>query len=307
MENNHIFEDIVEFPDPDARRRYAQLVGLDDVKDYIIKDARLLFNPDLLQAWSQQHHKCAIALLNHFRHRSPLLVFAGDVGTGKTSLAESFGDPVARQERISITLYRLSLTARGTGAVGEMTRLLSNAFKEIGEIAQKGKSESGKPASAVILLIDEADALAQSREFAQMHHEDRAGVNALIRGIDNLTVAKLPVIVVMCTNRLEALDPAVRRRAAATFEFMRPNEQQRASVLKGGLEGTNITDEQIIELAKATGREGNRTYGYTYSDLVQRLLPTLLLDAFPDRPIEFKRILEIIRIVPPTPPFKGDS
>ena len=47
--------------------------------------------------------------------------------------------------------------------------------------------------------------MAQSRELGQMHHEDRAGVNALIRGVDYL---------VMCTNRLEALDHAVpiRRR-----------------------------------------------------------------------------------------------
>ena len=39
-------------------------------------------------------------------------------------------------------------------------------------------SRSGR--GAVILLVDEADALAQSREAAQMHHEDRAGVNAFL-------------------------------------------------------------------------------------------------------------------------------
>lgn len=70
-----------------------------------------------------------------------------------------------------------------------------------------------------MLLIDEADALAQSRENAQMHHEDRAGVNAFIRGIDRIANQKLPAAVLMCTNRLKALDPAVQRRAAEVLTF----------------------------------------------------------------------------------------
>ena len=56
-------------------------------------------------------------------------------------------------------------------------------------------------------MIDEADALAQSRELGQMHHEDRAGVNALIRGLDQLAADRGRVLVVMCTNRIESLGP----------------------------------------------------------------------------------------------------
>ena len=67
-----------------------------------------------------------------------------------------------------------------------------------------------------------------------MHHEDRAGVNALIRGVDDFATGNLPAIVVMCTNRLDALDPAVRRRAAVTFTFNRPNEAQRQAFLQAG-------------------------------------------------------------------------
>ena len=64
-----------------------------------------------------------------------------------------------------------------------------------------------------------------------MHHEDRAGVNAFIRGIDRIANAKLPAAVIMCTNRLSALDPAVRRRAADVLSFARPNDEQRRVVL----------------------------------------------------------------------------
>jgi len=311
MNNDQIFEDIVNFPDPGAQRLFTQLIGLDEVKDRVTKEARLLLNPNLLEEWSKRHHESSLALLDYFRNRSPFFIFGGDVGTGKTTLAETFGDCVAREEKIPLTLYRLSLNARGTGAVGEMTRLLSTAFKEVATVAQKslpkkGKS-TGKPSSAVILLIDEADALAQSREFTQMHHEDRAGVNAVIRGIDNLASAHLPAIVVMCTNRLDALDPAVRRRAAEVFEFTRPDEKQRIAVLTQGLQGTGLTEEQVVQLAKATGPNGKRSYEYTYSDLVRRFLPSLLLDAFPDHPIDFKRALEISLTLQPTPPFKDSN
>src|SRR5262249_61984834 len=98
-----------------------------------------------------------------------------------------------------------------------------------------------------------ADAIAQSRELAQMHHEDRAGVNAVIRGIDDLSTGRLPAMVVMCTNRLAAIDPALRRRAAATFEFNRPTEEQRAAVLRSALAETGITEQQILALAKESG------------------------------------------------------
>ena len=60
--------------------------------------------------------------------RPPLVILAGDVGSGKTELAETIGDAVARQEKIDITLFPLSLSTRGQGRVGEMTQLLSAAF-----------------------------------------------------------------------------------------------------------------------------------------------------------------------------------
>ena len=307
MFNNQIFEDIIEFPDPDAQKHFSQLVGLDEIKDRLIKEIRLLLSPDLLKEWSEQHHKGPVGLLEHFQNRPPFFIFGGDIGTGKTSLAESLGDPLARQEKIPVTLYRLSLNARGSGAVGEMTRLLSEAFKEVREAARKGISQKAKPSSAIIFVIDEADALAQSREFDQMHHEDRAGVNAVIRGIDSITSTHAPAVIIMCTNRLEAIDPAVKRRAAEIFEFKRPNEKQMIALLEQGLNGTDISPTQISHLAKAMGPNGSRAYGCTHSDLMRRFLPILLLDAFPNKPIEYKRALEIAKSLQPTPPFSAKA
>src|SRR2546423_3276289 len=133
--------------------------------------------------------------------------------------------------RVDGKLYALSLAARGEGAVGQMSTLIGNAFKIVADESRAG-SRGGKPSKISILLVDEADALAQSRELAQMHHEDRAGVNALIRGIDGLRRERLPVLTIMCTNRVDAIDPAIRRRAAAVLPFTRPNEADREALLR---------------------------------------------------------------------------
>jgi len=307
IENNGIFDEVRDYPDIDAKRRYTQLVGIDAVKQRLQKEAQILLRPASLEDWSVREHGKRISLVDALIDRPPLFLFGGDVGTGKTALAESFADPVARTIDVPITLYSLSLNSRGSGVVGEMTRLLSAAFSEIRTVARKSISKDGSPASAAVLLIDEADALAQSREFVQMHHEDRAGVNAVIRGIDNLSGSRLPVIVIMCTNRLQAIDPAIRRRAAATFEFGRPNEEQRMQVLRDGLSEIGFSQEEISEIAGATGPSQGRSYGYTYSDLTQRLLPTLVLDAFPDSRVTFAKAIEVVKSVSPTPPFASEA
>lgn len=264
-------------------------------------------NPASLEAWARSHHPGADQLLTTVLKRPPLIVLAGDVGSGKTELAETIGDAIARQEKIDITLLPLSLSTRGQGRVGEMTQLLSAAFEVTVEEARRLKSSEGRSRGAVILLVDEADALAQSRETAQMHHEDRAGVNAFIRGVDRIASSRLPAAVIMCTNRLGALDPAVRRRAADILEFARPDETQRRSVLSSVLAPLRFSGSEIEAIVAATGPQNGRAYGFTFSDLVQRLLPALALDAYPTQPVKPSRAVDIARSMVPTPPFQENA
>lgn len=303
-----LFERTLTYPDPDARDRYVRLVGIDAQKSALVKMLGALVNPAGLQAWAKQHHPDARALVDAVTRRAPLVVLAGDVGSGKTELAETVGDAVARQERIDVTLFPLSLSARGQGRVGEMTQLLSSAFAHVATEAAKLKGSGGKSSrGAIILLVDEADALAQSRESAQMHHEDRAGVNAFIRGIDRLASERLPAAVVMCTNRLSALDPAIRRRAAEVLAFDRPNPEQRYALLSAALEGVAFSDSDVRALVDATGATADHEHGFTFSDLMQRLLPTLVLDAYPSHGLRAARAVEIAQQMLPTPPFKDRS
>lgn len=299
-----LFERPQPLPDADARDRLARLVGMDDKIKRLTNVLSVLVNPNGLQKWFDKHHAGANHLLDAILRRPPLVVLAGDVGSGKTELAETIGDMVARQEGIDITLLPLSLSSRGQGRVGEMTQLVSAAFEYAFIESSKCKTPTGKARGGVILLIDEADALAQSRESEQMHHEDRAGVNALIRGIDRLANGKLPAAVLMCTNRLTALDPAVRRRAADILIFERPTEEQRYDVLHRKLGEAGLSKSDIQALVAATGAQPERQYGFTYSDLTQRLLPAIVLDAYPDGPMRPARAVEIARSMVPTTPFK---
>ena len=302
-----VFDRRLDFPDIDAQKRYVRLVGVDKAKTRLAKVLAVLVNPEGPRSWAKRFHPDASVLLDYLERRPPLVILAGDVGTGKTELAETIGDAVARQEGIGVTLYPLSLAARGTGQVGEMTKLLSTAFHYALEAAEVFKREQRRAGGGVILLVDEADALTQSRGEGQMHHEDRAGVNAFIRGVDRLAEKRLPAVVVLCTNRLSAIDPAVQRRAAEIFEFRRPDEAQRRTVIEAPLAEAGLAPLEIAKLVQMTGPTSDTEVGFTFSDLTQRLLPTLVLDAYPDRAISFTRAEEIVGEMRPTQQFRDES
>lgn len=294
-----LFDHVVDLPNAHARQRLDALIGLDPIKAHLLKEAAVLMNPRQLEQWSQRHHGRVLPAVERMRQRTPLVILAGDVGTGKTTLAETFADPLARRDQLQIRVMRLSLRTRGRGAAGDMTDRIGMAFELV--------REKGRIHPAVILVIDEADALAQSRALDAMHHEDRAGVNALIRGIDSIVSASVPVLTVMCTNRLDALDPAIRRRAAALFVLERPSEDQRRALLAGVLGETGLDERQLGELARLTGPRNGSGYGYTWSDLTDRLIPSAVLAAYPDRALSFELVREQIGAIEPTRPFTNGA
>ena len=295
-----LFEESRLYPDADSQAHLAALVGLEEHAALATKEAALLLAPQGLRAWMQRHHAGAAGdLLGDLGRGSPLLIFAGDVGTGKTALAESIPDAIARKLGKPVRLYRLSIRARGTGIVGQMSQQVTDAFAFI-------EREARETRELTILLLDEADSLATSRETAQMHHEDRAGVNALIQGIDRLRKPDVPAMVIFSTNRGNALDPAIRRRAAHYFRFHRPNDVQRRTYLARRLGPLGFTGPELDELVALTGPRTGRPEGFTYSDLADRLIRTSVLEAFPDGPVTFATVKRLATTLQPTPPF-GDA
>ncbi len=297
-ESMDVFEAIMEYPNKRAEEEYSDLIGLDTIKERLTKEASLLLSTENLEKWSKKHHKRrVITACTIFEKRLPLIVFGGDVGTGKTALAESFGNPMAKLLGSKIFLLRISVQTRGTGLVGEMTQLINKAFREAKRVADDTKSP-------VILLVDEADTLAQSREAIHMHHEDKAGVNALIQGIDQSKHIDQPILVVFCTNRLSAIDPAIIRRAAIVHKFTRPNKEQFEELLERSFGDIGLSKEQIGQLVSLAGPTKKREYGFSYSDILNKVVPEAVMNAYPEKPLTFELILDAIQKTKPTLPFR---
>jgi SpoVK/Ycf46/Vps4 family AAA+-type ATPase len=146
----------------------------------------------------------------------------------------------------------------GPGACGRSTRVTESFTQAAARAKSIGRG---------LLIIDEADDLGTSRSQMQAHHEDRAGVNVLIKQIDQLSTIATPMAVIMITNRADAVDPAVIRRAALQLHFERPSDETRAAIFRRMLEGTKATEAQIRELVTLT----KRGVPYTSSDLTDRI------------------------------------
>lgn len=173
-----------------------------------------------------------------------------------------------------------------------MGTLLTQAFHEVVQAAGRGRR--------AFLIIDEGDSLAASRTQEHSHHEDKVAVNTLIQGVDDLRRFGGRIVVFLCTNRLSVLDPALRRRAAIVDEFTRPDDSEREALFKMDLEGVGLNDNEIQELVFATGPH-NKQPGWTFSDIRTRLYPAALAQAYPDRALMHKDLLEVANALRPSP------
>jgi len=289
------------YPDIAAQRWYERLVGLDDHKARLLIELEMLLYPERLEQWSKRYHgDQVLRVCELYGNRVPLILLEGDVGTGKTALAETIGDTLARQagEGRQVHMLKINTQVRGTGQVGEMSDLIAQAFAQV-EV--RAKALGGDP---VLLLLDEADALAVSRETQQMHHEDKAGLNTLLQRLDKLRLTRLPIAALFITNRPEALDPAIRRRAALDLHFARPGDDIRARILLTSVPELRLGEAEVTELVRLTGPNEPKNKGvpFTASDLTDRLLPAALRCAYSERrALDVRDLIEQARMLEPTP------
>lgn len=289
------------YPDDEARAWYERLVGIDEHKRRLLVELEMLLHPEQVEEWSRRHHKNRVLRLCALQqNRVPLVLLEGDVGTGKTALAETIGDALARRMRGTkkVHLLKVNTQIRGTGQVGEMSDLIAQAFAQA---EARARSSNGEP---VLLLIDEADALAASRDTQQMHHEDKAGLNTILQRLDNLRLDRPPLAVIFITNRPDALDPAVRRRSALRLTFDRPNAEARRQIIETSLEELKLTSAEITELVRLTGEHApeNKGVPFTASDITDRLLAGALREAFGrDRALRIDDLIEQARGLDPSP------
>lgn len=290
------FESRRELPDAALEAQAKRLVGFERRFGRLSGQMRLLTDEAGVKRWANNHHSGGNGLVAALGERYPLVVFHGDVGTGKTATAEASADAVARMSDTEGFLLKLSTRVRGVGHVGEMSTLIGDAFGEAITLAGRRRF--------VTLIIDEGDALAFNRGTERAHHEDRVGVNTLIQKIDDARQLRGRLLIILCTNRFAALDPAVLRRAALIEEFRRPDDHERRELFERTLIGVDLPPGLLDELVLITGARDSRP-AFTFSDIQTRLVPAALARAYPTRPLTADDLLIAAAELQPTPAMYG--
>lgn len=278
-------------PARDAQLVFDGLIGIDEQKQLLLDELLAIFDADRLAAWARRHDSKGLALVRRATRTSPLVLLSGDVGCGKSALAGSVATPLANEIDRRVVVLETPSDLRGWGHVGEMSARITAAFDQARRRA--------KDVGAGLLVIDEADDVATARAQMQAHHEDRAGLNVLVKQIDQLARAKDPLAILLITNRHAVLDPAVRRRVALHLAFARPDAETRKTLFQRVFEGVSLTAGDLDHLVSASEP---REAAFSYSDIVDRLARAVLRDAVRrDQPVSVELILGRLAALEPSP------
>jgi SpoVK/Ycf46/Vps4 family AAA+-type ATPase len=284
----------IKHPDDSAQTAFDGLIAIDDQKNALLGMLEFLFDKKKLESWHKKHHGSGLKFLKKVTSGTPLIILEGDVGCGKTALAHAVGTPLARILNKRVQSFETPSDIRGTGRVGEISSRITEAFTKAKALL-KGDDVG-------IFIIDEADDLAADREQVQAHHEDKAGLNVLIKQIDAVAKGVDNLAVILITNRMKALDPAVIRRATQIITFNRPDKEGRKKVFEMLLDGTHASDKDLEDLARASERTD---YPYSFSDLVERIGRQAIMKSInEDRTFNKTILLEVIKTVTPSPLIK---
>ncbi|VVB79846.1 VCP-like ATPase [uncultured archaeon] len=189
----------------------------------------------------------------------------GSPGTGKTLLAKAVA---AETEANFILLNGPEIMSK---FYGESEKKIRDIFEE---------AEKNAPS---IIFIDEIDAIAPKREEVNGEVERRV-VSQMLTMMDGLK-GRGRVVVIGATNRINALDPALRRpgRFDREIEISVPDKQGRLAVLKIHTRGMPLTKDVNLDEISAV------THGFVGADLsslckeaamnvLRKLLPKMKLE-----------------------------
>ncbi|KAK5817153.1 hypothetical protein PVK06_022076 [Gossypium arboreum] len=149
------------------------------------------------------------------------LLLYGPPGTGKTSLVRA----IVRESGAHLIV--LSPHSVHRAHAGESERILREAFSEASSHAS-----SGKPS---VIFIDEIDALCPRRDSRREQDVRLASQLLTLMDTNKPSATSVPrAVVVASTNRVDAIDPALRRsgRFDDEVEVTMPNEEERFQILK---------------------------------------------------------------------------
>ena len=99
MSQTSIFDSEIPLPNDALARREKTLLGFAARYARVHDQLRLLLNVGQLASWNRQHHGGRLALCDLVAEQYPLVIFHGDVGTGKTATAECMANRLVAEAR----------------------------------------------------------------------------------------------------------------------------------------------------------------------------------------------------------------
>lgn len=141
------------------------------------------------------------------------------IGTGKTRLAQALGNELSQTFGRKVHFIYRKGQDIASKYFGESSKNLRNVFNE------------AKLMQPCVLFFDELDGLCPSRDTPFMGQANVTIVTTMLGLMDD--VPKGRVFVIAATNRLEGVDPALRRpgRFDKYLEFLPPTKQGRMDIL----------------------------------------------------------------------------
>lgn len=132
MSQPSIFDSETPLPNGTLAKREKTLLGFDARYARVHDQLRLLLNVGALSEWNCKHHGGKLVICDLVSEQYPLVIFHGDVGTGKTAMAECIANKLVAEARSEdLILFKLSNRVRGSGMVGEMGTLIAEAFRKL--------------------------------------------------------------------------------------------------------------------------------------------------------------------------------
>lgn len=163
------------------------------------------------------------------------LLFWGPPGCGKTAAAAWLAS------ELGLPLGVVRVGALITSYVGETGANLQRVL-------------AAAEQTPMVLLIDEADAVAKSRDDLQDVGELRRIVNALLQGLDTFTSRRS--IIIFASNHSHVFDAAIWRRFDEVVSFPIPGNAERLRLLKHLTNGLTLTGS----LPKVAGQLAGNSY-----------------------------------------------
>jgi transitional endoplasmic reticulum ATPase len=202
------------------------------------------------------------------------IILHGPPGTGKTLIAKALAS------QIKATFYCVSGPELFTSMYGKTEENVRGIFDE---------AENHAPA---IVVIDELDSLVPRRESAHGDLEQRV-VATFLAQMDGLKQKKGPVVVIGTTNRLDAIDTALRRGGRFEHEVHIgiPDPSGRREILLIHTRGMPLAPEVDLGLV------AERAVGYVGADLaalcreaaydaLRRVMPVAGMDELKEVPAD---------------------